>query len=132
MASNIVPGNITTSFPKAGQDNNSQGFRDNFSATKSNFMSAKSEIEDLQNKVLLKSALTGASLDNDMAGASITDVKLITPKIQTRTIASSIGATGDVTGDVALDGTSIYYCTADYDGSTNIWVKQDWTDTGSW
>ena len=34
MSSNIVPGNIDGTYPKAGQDNSSQGFRDNFTATK--------------------------------------------------------------------------------------------------
>lgn len=48
MASNIVPGNIDGTYPKAGQDNSSQGFRDNFSAIKKNFTEAKTEIEDLQ------------------------------------------------------------------------------------
>jgi hypothetical protein len=48
MASKIVPGNITPSFPVAGQDNSSQGFRDNFSAIKTNFIEAKSEIEAMQ------------------------------------------------------------------------------------
>ncbi len=49
MASNIVPGNIDGTFPVAGKDNSSQGFRDNFSATKTNFTNAKTEIESLQN-----------------------------------------------------------------------------------
>ena len=48
MASNIVPGNIDGSFPIAGQDNSSQGFRDNFTAIKNNFEDAKTEIQDLQ------------------------------------------------------------------------------------
>ena len=48
MASSIVPGNIDGTFPIAGQDNSSQGFRDNFTATKNNFTTAKSEIEALQ------------------------------------------------------------------------------------
>ena len=48
MASNIVPGNIDGTFPVAGQDNSSQGFRDNFTATKNNFTEAKTEIESLQ------------------------------------------------------------------------------------
>ena len=48
MASNIVPGNIDGTYPKAGQDNSSQGFRDNFSAIKNNFTEAKTEIESLQ------------------------------------------------------------------------------------
>ena len=48
MASNIVPGNIDATYPKAGEDNSSQGFRDNFNSTKNNFTEAKTEIEDLQ------------------------------------------------------------------------------------
>ena len=41
MASNIVPGNVDGTFPKAGQDNSSQGFRENFSSIKNNFNEAK-------------------------------------------------------------------------------------------
>jgi hypothetical protein len=48
MSSNIVPGNIDSSFPVAGQDNSSQGFRDNFTAIKNNFTEARDEIVDLQ------------------------------------------------------------------------------------
>jgi hypothetical protein len=56
MASNIVPGNIDGTYPLAGQDNSSQGFRDNFNAIKNNFTEAKSEIESLQtNKANLNS-----------------------------------------------------------------------------
>ena len=48
MASNIVPGNVDGTYPKAGQDNSSQGFRDNFTAIKNNFTEAVTEIVDLQ------------------------------------------------------------------------------------
>ena len=48
MASNIDSTSIDATFPVAGQDNNSQGFRDNFNIIKSNFSSAKTEITDLQ------------------------------------------------------------------------------------
>ena len=67
MASNIVPGNIDGTYPKAGQDNSSQGFRDNFSSTKNNFTEAKTEIEDLQtNKANLNSAnnFSGNTIQN--------------------------------------------------------------------
>lgn len=49
MASNIVSTTIDETFPVAGVDNDSQGFRDNFSIIKENFGYAKTEIEDLQN-----------------------------------------------------------------------------------
>jgi len=48
MSSNISTTNIRTDFPVAGQDNPSQGFRDNFSAIKLAFTTATSEISDLQ------------------------------------------------------------------------------------
>ena len=48
MASKIVPGNIDATYPKAGQDNSSQGFRDNFDSIKNNFTEAKTEIDDIQ------------------------------------------------------------------------------------
>ena len=66
MTSLINPNNIDGSYPVAGQDNNSQGFRDNFTNTKVNFQYAEDEINDLQAKAVLKSALTGGVLDNNM------------------------------------------------------------------
>lgn len=76
MASSINTTNIDGTFPVAGQDNSSQGFRDNFTNVKTNLGYAKTEIEDLQTKVVLKSALTGTTLDNDMGGNTIYNVEL--------------------------------------------------------
>ena len=76
MASNINPYNIDGTFPVAGQDNSSQGFRDNFTNVKNNFIYAQSEINDLQSKVLLTTALNGQSISNDMAGTQITRPQL--------------------------------------------------------
>lgn len=73
MASNINPNNIDGAYPIAGQDNNSQGFRDNFTNTKTNFQYASDEITDLQNNVLLKSALTGSTVNNNMLGTLISN-----------------------------------------------------------
>lgn len=42
---------INQNFPVAGQDNDTQVFRDNFEAIKTNFSAAKTEIEDLQDNV---------------------------------------------------------------------------------
>ena len=71
MTSAINPNNIDGTYPVAGQDNNSQGFRDNFTNIKTNFQYAEDEISELQSKALLKSALTGTTLDNDMLGSLI-------------------------------------------------------------
>jgi hypothetical protein len=69
MSSNINPNNIDGTYPIAGQDNNSQGFRDNFTSTKVNFQYAADEIDDLQAKGIFKAALTGTTLDNNMGDA---------------------------------------------------------------
>lgn len=37
--------------------------------------------------------------------------------------ASSLGDNGDTQGDIAFDDNYIYYCTANYDGSTVIWKR---------
>ena len=69
MSSNINPNNIDGTYPIAGQDNNSQGFRDNFTSTKVNFQYAADEINDLQAKGIFKAGLTGTTLDNNMGDA---------------------------------------------------------------
>jgi hypothetical protein len=76
MTSAINPNNIDGAYPIAGQPNNTQGMRDNFTATKTNFQYAADEITDLQSKVVAKSALTGGTLDNNMNDNLIYAVKL--------------------------------------------------------
>lgn len=61
MTSQINPNNINGAYPVAGQDNNSQGFRDNFTNTSTNFQYAANEITDLQNKAIVNAQLTGGS-----------------------------------------------------------------------
>ncbi len=61
MASNINPNNINGAYPVAGQDNDSQGFRDNFTNIAINLGYAQNEITDLQNKSILTSPLNGAT-----------------------------------------------------------------------
>jgi hypothetical protein len=72
MTSAINPNNIDGSYPVSGQDNNSQGFRDNFTNIKVNFQDAAAEITDLQNKALLRAPLTGSDValtnSNDLNG----------------------------------------------------------------
>ena len=48
MASEIIANTIDENFPVAGQDNDSQGFRDNFNFIKTALNVAKTEITDLQ------------------------------------------------------------------------------------
>jgi hypothetical protein len=91
MASNINPNNINGNYPVAGQDNDSQGFRDNFTNIKTNLTFGKNEIEDLQGKVLLKSSLTGTTLDNDLANAVLYRAQLKSPSVSFKDIGNSSG-----------------------------------------
>jgi hypothetical protein len=72
--SNITTDNIDTSYPVAGRDNDSSGFRTNFSAIASGLEVAKTEITELQAKAVLKDTLTdSAELDNNLAGSLISN-----------------------------------------------------------
>jgi hypothetical protein len=66
MTSQINPADIDGNYPIAGVSNNTQGMRDNFTNTRTNFQYASDEITDLQNKAVLKAALTGTTLDNNL------------------------------------------------------------------
>lgn len=85
MTSLINPNNIDITYPIAGQDNDTQGFRDNFSNIKNNLSVAATEISALQANVAL--ALT------------------------TTSIPATISSTGRA-GQVAFDSTHLYVCVA--------------------
>ena len=227
--SNINASNIDGAYPVAGQDNDSQGFRTNFTNIKNNLSTAATEITDLQGNVartdtannfagqVVQSAevkdlretvhdfgttggtitmnhatahnftiTTNASATAAFSGAStsaklyryrlafdcsnvahtltlpaavstgtdniagyasnvitfsatgvyhyeftttdmgetihIEEVTKRTSKARSATPANT-GAAGDTAGDIAFDGSYIYVCTADYDGSTVIWAR---------
>lgn len=71
MASLINPNNINAAYPVAGQDNNTQGFRDNFNNIKINFQYAEDEINSLLSNSVLK-----GSASNDFAGSIIYGARL--------------------------------------------------------
>ena len=113
MASSINANNIDGTYPIAGQDNDSQGFRDNFTNIKTNFTNAKSEIEDLQSKVVLKSALTGTTLDNSGGGAIISD-------FQVKDMSETRLAKGTTSGTVTVNYAEGSYQTVTTSGSISI------------
>lgn len=65
---NITPEQIDEEYPVAGQDNDSQGFRDNFAAIQSSLTATKTAVKDLELKAVVKAALGTSVLDNDMQG----------------------------------------------------------------
>jgi hypothetical protein len=113
MASNVNPNNIDGTYPVAGQDNDSQGFRTNFTNIKNNFVYTKSEIEDLQAKAVLKTALTGTTVDNNMAGT-------IFRSAEVRDIRESRVDLGAVSGAITLDHTTAHYYVASTSGNIEI------------
>jgi hypothetical protein len=96
MTSNINPNNIDGAYPVAGQDNNSQGFRDNFTNTATNFQYAADEITDLQNNAVLKSALTGTTLDNNMQGSVLSNAQL-------QDMSETVVSLGTVSGTTTIN-----------------------------
>jgi hypothetical protein len=113
MSSNINPNNIDGTYPVAGQDNNSQGFRDNFTNTKTNFQYAADEINDLQSKVVLKAALTGTTLDNDMNGSILSNAQI-------QDFSATRVALGTLTGSVGINYAAGHYQTVTTGGSISL------------
>ena len=113
MTSAINPNNIDGAYPVAGQDNNSQGFRDNFTNTKTNFEYAASEITDLQNKAVLKSSLTGTTLNNNMGGSLLSNAQL-------QDMSATVVALQSVTGSQVIDYAAGPYYTLTTTGSVTL------------
>jgi hypothetical protein len=87
MPSNINPQNINTTYPIAGQDNDTQGFRTNFTNIQNNFTVASSEITALQGNV--------ASLQTEIITGNIT----VQGNVITCTIISPAGSNANITLD---------------------------------
>ena len=85
MTSNINYVAINENFPVAGQDNDTQVFRDNFDTIKTNFREAKTEIEDLQTNV------SRTDQDNDFNGNVIQNATLLN-NLETVNIAQTFDA----------------------------------------
>jgi hypothetical protein len=100
--------NIDTTFPVPGQDNDTQGFRDNFIAIKNSLDTAAAEISDVQ---IIQTSLVTHALSQP---------------------ASSVGKPGDLNGQIYATSSTVYICYADYvNTTTNIWAKVA-TVSGSW
>jgi hypothetical protein len=113
MTSAINPNNIDGAYPVAGQDNNSQGFRDNFTNTKTNFSYAADEITDLQNKVVLKAALIGTTLDNNMGGSLLSNAQL-------QNMSETRVALGSVSGSQTINYAAGSYYSLTTTGSVSL------------
>ena len=124
--SNINTNSIDPNFPVPGVNNSSQGFRDNFASIKNNLDTTSSELTDLQNKVVLKSALTGVSIDNDMANTVISNAA-------TRNFRSTLKDYGVFVNDpdsVIIDVSSADVHRGVITGTTNL-IFAGWAPAGT-
>lgn len=113
MTSAINPNNIDGAYPVAGQDNNSQGFRDNFTNTSTNFQFAADEISDLQSKAVLKEALIGTVLDNNMLGSPLSNALL-------SNMSEAVVALGTVSGTTVINYALSSYQTLTTNGAVSL------------
>jgi hypothetical protein len=97
MTSSINPNNINGQFPIAGQDNDSQGFRDNFTNTRTNLTYARDEIVDLQQNAVLKHPLSDANPVNN----NLVDVVLY--GAQAKNFTESVIDHGTASSTITID-----------------------------
>ena len=114
MTSQINPNDIDGAYPVAGQDNDSQGFRTNFTNTATNFQYAADEITDLQSKAVLKAALTGGgSLNNNMNSQLLYN-------FQAKEVSGTVTQLGTTSGTVNLNWANGSYATLTTTGSVTL------------
>ena len=129
--SNINPQNIDGTYPIAGQDNDSQGFRDNFTNTINNLTFAAAELSDLQTYAVLKAPLgsvgqTGTPT-NDLNYAFLTAPQVIKVAETTNTIGNV--ASG---GSQSVDWAAGHFQTIGVTGVASISFSSTWPATGLW
>lgn len=121
--SSINTNNINVNYPTPGVNNSTQGFRDNFTSIKTNLNYAGTEITELQNKVVLKSGLTGQTVNNDMANTLISNAVTRSFRASTYNIGNNVQ--GATTINVSQGDVQIGSITADTTLSFGGWSPTD-------
>jgi hypothetical protein len=124
--STINTNGIDVNYPVPGQNNTSQGFRDNFSAIKTNLNTASSEISDLQSKSILKQALANSTLNNDMANTLISNASTLGFRSTTYNLGNDLS--GTVTIDLSLG--DVQYGTIAANSNVTL-TFGNWAPTGT-
>lgn len=115
---------INVNYPVPGVNNNSQGFRDNFASIVTNLNAAGTEITDLQNKVVVKQALLGTTVNNDMANTLISNASTRSFRATTYNLGNALS--GTVLVNVSLG--DVQYGTIAGDTTINF---GSWAPTGT-
>lgn len=113
MASNINFAAINENFPIAGQDNDTQIFRDNFNTIKQNFADAYTEITSLQTNT------AKINQDNDFAGTKIRNALLQNNRDYVHN-AGTVGSEFTVDGIANVDFLNGHYQIYKFDASVNV------------
>ena len=95
--STINTNGLNVNYPVPGVNNNSQGFRNNFTNIKQNLDIAANEITDLQDSVVLKNPLGNAAINNDMANVLIANASTLNFRATTYNLG------GDLVGTITID-----------------------------
>ena len=115
---NETANNIDVLYPIAGQENSSQGFRDNFLNIQLSLLEADAEVTFLQTDAVSKS-----TINNDMGGNQISTVSL-----------TNLGITSVTDQTVTLPITPIYYNQGSYQefnlSSDTTFIVINWRDKG--
>lgn len=116
MASNIDSTNIDATYPVAGQDNDSQGFRDNFNTIKNSLATAKSEITDLQTNT------AKLNENNDFNGNNIQEANFIAT-------TDEVYGIGNVSASQNVNWTNGNYQTVQVGGDVTFTLSE-WPESG--
>jgi len=126
MASNINSADVDALYPIAGQDNDSQGFRDNFSTIKNSLSTAASEITALQDKTagVAASAIveSGSTVGGDWNGFYIQDANF-------RANVEEVYVIGNVTSNQNINWTNGHYQTVQAGNDITLTLT-DWPTSG--
>jgi len=115
---------INVNYPVPGVNNNSQGFRDNFASIVTNLNTAGTEITDLQNKVVVKQALLGTTVNNDMANTLISNASIRSFRATTYNLGNALAGTVLVNASLG----DVQYGTISADTTLNF---GSWSPTGT-
>jgi hypothetical protein len=115
---------INVNYPVPGVNNNSQGFRDNFASIVTNLNTAATELTDLQSKVVVKQALIGTVVNNDMANTLISNASTVGFRATTYNLGNALAGTVLVNASLA----DVHYGTVAANTTINF---GSWPPTGT-
>lgn len=99
--STINTNGINVNYPVPGQNQSSQGFRNNFNSIVTNLNIAATEITDLQTNAVLKAALANTTLNNDMANTLISNAATRSFRATTYNLGNALSGTAIVNASLA-------------------------------